>query len=344
MAQNEQPPQFALFLFRLLCHPDFREEIEGDLLEKFENDCRNEDPSAAGKKFRREVFQLIRWNIVFNIRPYTTHTKKWISLLWVVLLLVAISSVPFLSGPYSKLAIGASALVQMAGFFGLVLIPVGLVWLLIDLRKSSDRQVNRWKNGYYFSLLVSLPVLSFLLLLLVLAFPEMNWVERAVAVTFIAGMAIFLALRIRRLRNKVSHELSTAPLYLVLIPLVTFCAKNFWIERIADISRDKAIVQSGEIIEALEKYRSANGTYPVSLDELKGKYLAVIPDPGIIGIKPYQYERTGDSYSLLFVQWLHWGATEEKVIYCQSAHLLSVKGHFASFETHYPGWRYYWND
>lgn len=344
MAQNEQPPQFALFLFRLLCHPDFKEEIEGDLLEKFENDCQNKNRSAAARNFRREVFQLIRWNIVFNIRPDTAPTKKWISLLAVILLLVAISSVPFIPGPYSKLAIGASALVQMAGFFGLVLIPVGLIWLFMDFRKSNDGQVSRWKNGYYPSLLVSLPVLCFLFLLLVLAFPEMNGMERGIAVTFIAGMATFLALRIQRLKNKVAHEFNTAPLYLVLIPLVAFCAKNFWIEKIADTSRDKAIVRSGEIIEALEKYRSVNGVYPVSLDELKGKYITAIPDPGIIGIKPYQYEKTGDSYVLLFVQWLHWGATEEKVIYCQPAHQLSVKGHFASFDTHYPGWRYYWND
>lgn len=345
MEQYNQPPQWSMFIFRLFCHPDFKEEIEGDLLEKFENDCRDKNPSVAGKNFRNEVFKLIRWNIVFNIKTHTVNTRKWMYLLFVAFLFIVVSSIPFLPGSYSKLAIGASALAQMAGFFGLAFIPVGLVWLFIELRKSNAviKKANRWKNGYYLSLLISIPVVCFLLLLLILAFGDMNTLEKCIAIIFIVAITISLSIRIYRLKNKTSYNFSTTPLYLILIPVIAFCTKNFWIESIADKSRDKAIVQSVQIINALEKYHSEKGAYPASLDELKEKYLMAIPNPGIIGIRPYLYEKTSDSYRLSFVQWLHWGATEEKVIYSQSGHS-SVKGHFASFDTRYPGWRYYWND
>lgn len=332
-------------MLRFICHPDFLEEIEGDLLEKFESDCRDENPSVAKRKLGKEVFQLIRLNIVFNVGAYTPDIKKWVLLLAIALLFIAISFIPFLSGHYSKLAIGASALAQMAGFFGLALIPVGLVWLIIELRKSNYRnlKINRWQNGYYLSLLAGIPVLCFLSLLLILAFPEMNGIEWSIACVVFAAMIVFLSIRIYRLKNGVLNNFNTAPLYLILIPLVAFCTKNFLIEKVADTSRSKAIVQSGQIIRALDKYYLENGAYPGSLDVLKGKYLLAVPCPGIIGIGPYEYEKTGETYRLSFVQWLHWGATKEIVIYTQSGHSF-IKGHFASFDTHYPGWRYYWND
>ncbi|MEM6845174.1 MAG: permease prefix domain 2-containing transporter, partial [Bacteroidota bacterium] len=33
---NPPPPEFLLRFFRWYCHPDYAEDIEGDLLERFE--------------------------------------------------------------------------------------------------------------------------------------------------------------------------------------------------------------------------------------------------------------------------------------------------------------------
>lgn len=345
MEPHYKPPQWSLQLFRWLCHPDFKEEIEGDLLEKFAKDCRNENLSAARKNFHKEVLQLIRLNIVFNIKKDNMSAKKWGALLLVILLLIGISFAPFLPGSYSTVAIGASALVQMSGFFGLLLVPVGVLWLLLQLRNRQEKpkMPDKWANGYYFSLLVFIPTIGFLILLLAVGFYQMEVRERVLSIAFIAALIIFCGAGIVRLKNSRPGKFNFSPLYLIILPLTAWCTKNFWVEKIADVSRDKAIVQSLPIIEALEEYHSKNGAYPVSLDELKGKYLTMIPNSGVIGIKPYGYEKTGDSYRLSFVQWLHWGATEEKVIYSRF-NQEQIKGYFAGFETKHPDWRYYWFD
>lgn len=344
MESNYKPSQWALRLFRWLCHPDFKEEIEGDLLEKFAQDCRNENLSVAKRNFQKEVLQLIRWNIIFK-KGDTMNTKKWGTLLLVTSLLIGVSFVPFLPGSYSTVAIGASALVQMAGFFGLLLVPVGSVWLLLQMRtKHVEPKIpDRWVNGYYLSLLAFIPTIGFLTLLLAVGFNQVEISERALFMSFIVVLIIFCYSVTARLKNSRSDKFNFLPLYLIVIPLAAWCTKNFWVEKIADISRDNAIVQSLPLIEALEEYHSENGIYPVSLDELKGKYLTMIPSSGVIGIKPYVYEKTGNSYQLSFVQWLHWGATEEIVIYSR-VNQAQIKGYFAGFSTKYPDWRYYWFD
>lgn len=345
MEPHPDPPQWSMRLFRWLCHPDFIEEIEGDLLEKFEKDCRGGNLSAAGRNFNKEVLRLIRPAIVFNVKKGDMDAKKWCILLLVASLLIGISFVPFLPGPYSTVAIGASALVQMFGFFGLLLVPVGLVWLLLQLRtKQEERKVpDRWANGYYLSLLVFILVIGFLILLLAVGFYQVGIRERIFFMCFIGVLIAFCYAGTARLKNSRPEKSNFLSLYLIVIPLAAWCTKNFWVEKIADISRDKAIVQSLPLIDALEEYHSKNGRYPFTLNELKGKYLPVIPNSGVIGIKPYAYEKTGDSYQLSFVQWLHWGATEEKVIYSRF-NQEQIKGYFAGFGTKYPDWRYYWFD
>lgn len=52
------------------------------------------------------------------------------------------------------------------------------------------------------------------------------------------------------------------------------------------------------IIAALDRYHKENRTYPATLDELQPKYTEVIPYPGILVDRPFQYvrrEETSDS-------------------------------------------------
>lgn len=49
-----------------------------------------------------------------------------------------------------------------------------------------------------------------------------------------------------------------------------------------------------EVVAALEAYRSDEGTYPASLDDLAPEYLAAVPDP-VWGLGRWSYQRYSPS-------------------------------------------------
>lgn len=61
---KKNPPKWALRFFRWFCHPDYVEDIEGDLLERFEK--RTNEKRAAGWLFTLDVFRLFRPGIIRN--------------------------------------------------------------------------------------------------------------------------------------------------------------------------------------------------------------------------------------------------------------------------------------
>lgn len=61
---NISPPKRALRFFRWFCHPDYVEDIEGDLLERFEK--RTSEKKAARWLFTLEVLKLLRPGIIKN--------------------------------------------------------------------------------------------------------------------------------------------------------------------------------------------------------------------------------------------------------------------------------------
>ncbi|MEM6843099.1 MAG: ABC transporter permease [Bacteroidota bacterium] len=61
------PPKFLLRFFRWYCHPDYAEDIEGDLLERFERRLEKEGSKKARWGFTRDVVKLFRPGI---IRPF----------------------------------------------------------------------------------------------------------------------------------------------------------------------------------------------------------------------------------------------------------------------------------
>lgn len=68
---NERPPKRALQFLRWFCRPDYLEEIEGNLIEVFEQQYR-QAPRRAGWNFFWQVFRHFRPDF---IKPLT---KKWI--------------------------------------------------------------------------------------------------------------------------------------------------------------------------------------------------------------------------------------------------------------------------
>ena len=67
MKQSEhRPPQIILAFFRWYCNPDFREEIEGDLVERFHYYSKKYGPKRAKLHFTKEVLFLFRPTIIGN--------------------------------------------------------------------------------------------------------------------------------------------------------------------------------------------------------------------------------------------------------------------------------------
>ena len=60
-----------MMIFNWYCHPDFREEIEGDLLERFNIYSLKYGYTKANRLFIKEVISLFRPSIVGNIYHLT---------------------------------------------------------------------------------------------------------------------------------------------------------------------------------------------------------------------------------------------------------------------------------
>lgn len=77
---ENKPPRIALEFFRWFCHPDFLEEIEGDLTEKFHEYSVKHGLKKAKWLFVKEVLLLIRPSIVRNIYHLTNKNSTIMSL------------------------------------------------------------------------------------------------------------------------------------------------------------------------------------------------------------------------------------------------------------------------
>ena len=69
---NPIPPKIALQLFRWFCHPEYVEDIEGDLLERFDRRTKNNNPFYAKWKFIMDVIVLFRPGL---LRPFEGTQK-----------------------------------------------------------------------------------------------------------------------------------------------------------------------------------------------------------------------------------------------------------------------------
>lgn len=73
--KNIAPPKLLLRFFRWYCHRDYLEDIEGDLLERFENKIEEKGSRAAKWNFFKDVILLFRPGIIRSLQlVYQTNT------------------------------------------------------------------------------------------------------------------------------------------------------------------------------------------------------------------------------------------------------------------------------
>ena len=87
MNNQQNPPQWLLRFFRWFCHPDFQEDIEGDLIELYERKVEEYGRKRANRIFFFDVISLIRLNLLkpfknfHHIIHYTMY-KNYFKIAW----------------------------------------------------------------------------------------------------------------------------------------------------------------------------------------------------------------------------------------------------------------------
>lgn len=335
---ENQLPNWARVLFRFIVHPEFQEEIEGDLMEKYQSDAKKHGLQVARRQLYAQLLSVLKPNLVTNFNLNTMKTQYLGTLILTGLAIMIASIAPFLPGPINGFSHGVSQFAQTIGMIGLAFVPFGLIWLIIEIRNKEGRKLNNWTNGYYPAWLAMTPVFVFLPLQAAMSIHEgrtSDWLP----FTFLLSIVTFLIYRIQKLKRKTDYKFNPTPLYIAILPLVALITARFAVENAAAFSREKIIAKTEPLISAIDEFKTEHGKYPEKLKELEGKYIKEIPQVHVMGIKAYQYEKSNDSYQLSFEQLWHWNATEV-VVYGANGHI-EFKGNYDNFPTSHRYWRYY---
>lgn len=264
--------------------------------------------------------------------------------------LVAVCTLlPFLPGGYDKLAVPLSAMAQVVGTAGLLVVPFGA------LRLATDRspRLGRWR--FATTLLVVISTTFVWALVLVVTFIHSGF-TLGIVVLAAAGYFVRRALTtLGTLRRGAPDAPSVIPLYLTIVPVASALLQFALVERATESSRSRAMRNAEPLIAAVEQYRAVNGRYPVSLLSVWRDY-----SPGVIGIERYQYEPHFDAYNLVFEQFTYRFGTREFVVYnprdeqAVTAHAFDLlhltpqqlalerqRGHYEEEVAPAPHWKYF---
>ncbi len=338
---EKQPPRWTLTLLRIFVHPEFQEEIEGDLLEKYQRDAQKFELKIARRRLYTELFSIAKPNLILNINHNTMKLGNWLLLLLLPLLVAMASVAPFLPGSSNNFSHGISQFAQITGYIGWPFVPFGLVWLVIEMRNKKGQQLNRWTNGYYPSWLVLIPVFLFLPWQIIRALLNGRTFDLW-PLAIILSVVAFIIYHIQKLKKKTGYKFNPAPLYIVLIPVIALLTSKIAVEKVATLTREKAIVKTEPLIGAIEKYKTENGEYPENLESLKGKYIQEIPKLNFMGTRAYQYEKGNSSFQLTFERLWHWNATE--VVVYNTLGQKEIQGNYSNYPTNHTNWWYYLAD
>ena len=259
---------------------------------------------------------------------------------------------PFLPGQHDTMSAPASLMARVFGLTGLMLVPIGAVWVASAHSKSLAAK-------QHLIAIAALAVASFVWFSVLL-----GAVATSGAVLGLGGFLLWTCVvvamvpRLRRLRALPLRSVHPVAFYLLVVPAAVAALQMVVVAPAIEFSRNRAIRNSAALIADIEQYRAANGRYPESLMSVHEDY-----HPGLLGIQGYRYEPKGEAYNLFFEQaTLHFGV-REFVMYnpfdqhAMTSHKLDrvqltpaqlaldqTRGHNALHDTAHPHWKYFWFD
>lgn len=213
--------------------------------------------------------------------------------------LVLCMVLPYLPGRYDALAVTLSTLAQLVGLAGALLVPLGALWLAYELRVRATgagrRDATDW--GHVFALIaLGITTLVAIPAAFLAAFefvPSLGLGLVAIALWTAIAWRLLAGLRARR--AAAVRQFNPAPLYLVVVPIAVMAVRLTGLETLADSARQRAIANSAELIADIERHRTEQGRYPVTMLAVHDDY-----EPQVMGVPRYHYAPRGEAYCLAF--------------------------------------------
>jgi hypothetical protein len=202
---------------------------------------------------------------------------------------------PYMPGSYDGLAVTISAMCQVFGIVGLVLAPLGLLWIAIQKPRRGQLTNLEGKSCVKF-MIVSIFIGT--LVALAVSVGALIDYHASFGVGFLvvcAVIALRILSRLRRCPEVDAISCRWAPVYIMLLPVLAALARHALVASAAESSRNRVISHSEQLIQEIENYRRERGSYPLSLDSLHGDY-----KPGVVGVERFHYELYGKAYNLYF--------------------------------------------
>jgi hypothetical protein len=243
-----------------------------------------------------------------------------------------------------------SMMAQVFGLVGLIIMPVGLLWLVAEHRGRSTR-----RRAYAIAALIVCSVVWLLISFVAI-------IESPIAGVVLMMLGGFVATamlrRVRAQEGESLRGLGSVPLYLISIPVGAALVQLSLADPAAQFGRNRAITNSATLIADIEAYRVANGQYPLSVVSVNRDY-----SPSVLGIREYRYEPSGDAYNVFFEQHSLRLGIREIVMYnpqdrqAIASHALDVlqltpaqldldrtRGYNAVYAAGQKHWKYFWFD
>jgi hypothetical protein len=207
---------------------------------------------------------------------------------------------PFFPGQYDSLAMPLSITAQVGVAIGLLLLfPIGILWLIYELRKQVQRKQNLTVNPkrYYFAYVSTI---LFSIIAIVVSLVAFATVGFSLAFITVVVWAIFFSRLFPNLQSMKAVERDNfypVPIYFVFVPVVALFFQFVLGTPITNFSRDYAIANSKEYISDIEEYHAQYRNYPSSLLAMWKDYY-----PNIVGVEKFHYTPSDNAYNLFFEQ------------------------------------------
>ena len=200
---------------------------------------------------------------------------------------IVMTFLPFAPGGYDSLAVPLAVMAWVLGRVGLLLVPIGLLWLWALSRDAMARP--RW--------LIRLSAGTSVLILMVMTVIAFAASGSLLLATGTAAVATLLVARTahRMRRDPATRVPRMAAALIAVAPILVLAAQTMLVDAAAMGARNRVIANAAPLIEEIERYRTRRGTYPESLFSIWGDY-----KPSIVGVERYHYERSGDGYNVIF--------------------------------------------
>jgi hypothetical protein len=203
----------------------------------------------------------------------------------VVTAVITATFLPFFPGGYDALSKPLSGMAWIFGRVGLLLVPVGGLWLLFSKRSGAGIQPRGWLVWLTLGTCI---IVALVLVLVAFAFGPLL----AAGTGTICGLLIIWL--VRRLRAAAPVSWTVLGL-LAVVPITVLAVQLAFMESIASRARNRVIANSAPLIAEIESYYVRQGAYPVSIFALYGDV-----KPAVVGVQRYYYEPSGDAYNLIF--------------------------------------------